>query len=255
MMRVIGLAITTAFLAGCTGGAPSGALKKRIDRALAIAPGAGQPSKIVATEVAFERLARENGQWSAFAEYAAVGAVIHQNDGPVAATEWLSRQGNPPETARWNPRSVWISCDGSLALSKGRFRTPTGEVGDFVRVWQSSGPNEYQWKYHLAALDNPQPPPPPSDSSGAENEIRVTAFDTIQGFVADCPKRDVPTPAPMASPITDGVDQAGGVSRDRTLQWRWEHDRKGGRRIIAHYVEGGEWKLALDESMGPASAD
>lgn len=254
MIRVVSLTVLAALLAGCTGGAPSGALKKRIDRALAIAPGAGQPSKVVAAEVAFERLARENGQWSAFTSYAAVGAVIHQKDGPVSAAEWLARQRDPSETARWNPRSVWISCDGSLALSKGRFRSPTGEVGDFIRVWQSSGPNEYQWKYHLAARDNPQPPPP-SDSSSAENEIRVTAFDTIQGFVADCPKRDAPIPPPMAAPLKDSVDQAGGLSRDRTLQWRWEHDGNGGRRIIAHYVEGGEWKLALDESMGPASTD
>ena len=108
--------------------------RERIERVLAGAPGQAQPSEIVAAEIAFARAARENGQWTAFREFLAPGALLHVRSGPIEADPWLAVQTDPPEAVQWGARSVWMSCDGALAVSQGRFREPDGTVGTFVTV-------------------------------------------------------------------------------------------------------------------------
>ena len=76
------------------------------------------PSAIVATEIAFAREAQDKGQWTAFADYAADNAVMFVPQ-PTAAKAWLKGRANPPKAVAWQPYSVWMSCDGSLAESKG----------------------------------------------------------------------------------------------------------------------------------------
>ena len=47
------------------------------------------PSTVVATELAFARAAQEDGQWTAFAEYAADGGLIFGRNGAIEAKPWL----------------------------------------------------------------------------------------------------------------------------------------------------------------------
>ncbi|MGB7374198.1 hypothetical protein [Pontixanthobacter sp.] len=257
MNRIVAAAVAASLVAGCSSGRPIA--RDRIDRALSIAPGEGQPSKIVAAEVAMEQRARERGQWSSFAQYAAPDAKIHLTSGPAPAAAWLRGRRDPAQTASWEPRNVWISCDGSLAVSKGRYRAADGKVGDFVRIWQRSGENEYSWVHHLAALDNPQPARRPALPAAEGDEIVVTAIDSIKGFVADCPERGTAIPAapPAAMPSdvpsdnTSAVISSRAASRDGTLAWRWEHDSASNRRIVAEYFSGGKWQIALDERFIP----
>ena len=90
----LGAILACAALAACASNpGPTRSQRDRIERVLATSPGQAQPSKIVATEIAFSRAAREKGQWSAFAEYAASGAVIHGRNGPIGAAPWLASQG------------------------------------------------------------------------------------------------------------------------------------------------------------------
>lgn len=130
-MRILASALlvaSTLALAGCIGGGGPPKPTKRqaamIDRVLARAPGAAQPSTIVAVELAFSRAARERGQWTAFREFAAPDAKIHGAAGPFEAGPWLLAQTDPKEAVQWAPRVVVMSCDGALAVSKGRFRNP-----------------------------------------------------------------------------------------------------------------------------------
>ncbi|MDZ4274014.1 MAG: hypothetical protein U0995_06580, partial [Erythrobacter sp.] len=78
-------------LTACASGGqkPSDRTVALINRALATAPGAAQPSTIVATEIAFSRAARERGQWTAFRMFAAPGALLHGENGPFAIEPWL----------------------------------------------------------------------------------------------------------------------------------------------------------------------
>ena len=105
-----------------------------IDRALAGAPGMAQPSDIVTTELAFARLAQEKGQWTAFREYAADGALFFGPTGVSEAKPWLEKQPDPAQAVAWDAHQIWMSCDGSLAgedtgAAKSAGRSPIATTG------------------------------------------------------------------------------------------------------------------------------
>lgn len=249
-MRTAIIALLGVSLAACSSAPQSNLRRQIIDRALAGAPGQAQPSTVVAAELAFARMAREEGQWTAFAKFAASGALLHGRDGPVDAKQWLAARANPAVSVQWSPRAVWMSCDGATAVSEGPFRNPDGIVGRFVTVWERQKDLTYRWVYDGGAPDDPQPAPrtPPE-----EGDIVVTALDAIQGMVADCPKRgEAIPPAPAVQP--DASRHSATMSSDGTLQWRWEHDAQGNRRFVAYYFHDGQWELALDRVMPSAAS-
>jgi len=257
MRKLFTAACLATLVAGCAGGPGGGSpymSRDRIERVLAGAPGQAQPSEIVAAEIAFARAARENGQWTAFREFLAPGALLHVRSGPIEADPWLAAQADPPEAVQWGARSVWMSCDGALAVSQGRFREPDGTVGTFVTVWQrEDADDDYRWIYDVGAPDDPQPPPRSATAGESEDEIVVTGRGSIQGRVADCPGRGEAVPPPPALAAVDGARSDAMLSRDGTLRWRWEHGARGQRRVVAEYFHEGAWQIALDQVF-PATA-
>ena len=252
MKRLLGLTALAVSLAGCAGNAAT--VGQRIERALVNAPGVAQPSRVVATELEFARAARDDGQWTAFRKFAASGALIHGRSGPINAVTYLSGLDDPEEAVRWNPRAVWMSCDSLLAVSQGRFRDPKGTIGSFITVWQRQPNGDYRWTYDVAVADDPQPPPRDPAEPAGEDEIVVSALDAVQGFVADCPKRGLTMAQPPEASIAQGTRHALTSSPDGTLRWRWEHKAGTERRFVAEYLTGGQWEVALNESLGLASA-
>lgn len=239
-----------ALLAACASGPPR-TPRAVIDRALATAPGAAQPSRIVAAELAFARAAREQGQWTAFRETIAPGGVLHGRGGPFAAEPWLAQQANPAEAVAWAPRAVWMSCDGKLAVSRGRLREPDGRVGTFATVWQQQDSGDYRWIYDIGGIDDPQPPPTRQPEG---DEILVVAEELIQGHVADCPPRGTAVPPPAVLHATT-ARYDGGLSPDGTLAWRWEHQADGTRRIAVQLWRDGAWQDAMTQDWPPARTE
>lgn len=230
-------AVLAVALAACSGANQRPRFPEQvISRALANAPGEAQPSKIVSVEIAFARAAREEGQWTAFRQFAAPGAMIHGAKGAIPAEPWLAGQTDPAQSVQWAPREIWMSCDAQLAISTGRFVDPAGIVGNFITVWERQSDGEYRWKYDAAAADNPQPPARDKPEPG---DIIVTAMDAVKGNVSDCATRDAPVPA---SPL----ENATGVSPDGTLAWRWEHVGAGDRHFQLYLVREGAWQIAMD---------
>jgi hypothetical protein len=248
----VALAIPLALTACAGSGGPPKPNKRMvamIDRTLATAPGAAQPSTIVAAELAFSRAARENGQWTAFRQFAAPGALLHGADGPFAIEPWLATQTDPAQAVQWSPRVVVMSCDGALAVSKGRFREPDGTVGNFVTVWERQADGEYRYVFDVGGADDPQPPPKQRQEEG---DIIVTALDLVQGLIASCPRGGAPVPPPPALPIGDDGKEGATLSRDGTLRWRWTHGADGTRAIAADYFYEGRWTTAIEQSLAPA---
>lgn len=241
--------ILVPLLAACAAERSPHTVRQYIDRVLAHAPGAAQPSKVVAAEIAFARAAKDKGQWTAFREFAAPGAQMHGRNGPFAAEPWLAVQTNPPAAVQWAPKAIWMSCDGELAVSQGRFRDPDGEVGTFVTVWQRQADDSYRWLYDGGVADDPQPGPSALEAPVGEGDIVVTGLDSIKGLVADCPRRGETIPAPPSYTVSEGVRQAAALSRDGTLRWRWEHDPQNNRRVVVDFLSGGRWQEALVQSM------
>jgi hypothetical protein len=254
-MRLLAGALILAMslaLAACAGGPPKPTKRQMamIDRALAGAPGAAQPSTIVAAELAFARAAKEQGQWTAFRQFAAPGALLHGPGGPFAIEPWLATQTDPPEAVQWKPRTVVMSCDGALAVSQGRYRDPDGKVGNFVTVWERQGDGEYRYVFDVGGDDVPQPPPR-KELEAQPGDIVVTELDAIQGLVATCPRAGNPVLPPPAIPLGEDGKTDAKLSRDGTLRWRWEHRADGTRYIAADYFYQGRWVTAIEQSLVP----
>ena len=204
--------------------APASARDHRGGGPMGITP-AGNPSALIAAEVAFARLAREKGQWTAFAATATETAEMFLPQRVVAKT-WLKGRANPPRAVQWQPGAVWISCDGSAGITFGGFHG-NGE-GWFSTVWERQKKGDYKW-----VLDQ-----------GGDLTAPLKDSDFITGKVADCPARphrdplaDTPPPLPkpprdappmlrpLAGPIPPldapaGADSKDGRSDDGSLAWR-----------------------------------
>jgi len=235
----------SATLAACSSG-PRGPSNAVINRVLASAPGAAQPSAIVARELAYSTDASERGLFVAGVDFAAPGALIHGRNGPVAFAAVASTLQASGMSSEWEPRAVVMSCDGALALSQGRFTDQDGKVGNYVTTWVRQSDNSYKWSYDVAGLDDPQPPRRAPIEDG---DIVVTSIDSIEGLVATCPRAGEVIPPPPAIPIgEDGVSDAQ-LSRDGTLRWRWEHRADGVKYVTAEYFYAGGWVTAIEESL------
>lgn len=171
-------------------------------------PGAGtaNPSALVAAELAFNRLAQEKGQWTAFRETADDEAVMFV-PAPVMARDWLKGRDNPPAPVQWQPYQVWMSCDGTLGLTKGAWQRPDGSVGYFTTIWQRQKKGDYKW-----VLDQ-------GDTLSAPLEVP----DMLSAAVAECPPRHAgPPPKRTGEPRNRAASMAGGgASDDGTLTWSY----------------------------------
>lgn len=246
------LALGALALTACASQRPKGPPAAVINRVLAGAPGAGQPSTIVAAEIAFARAAREQGQWTAFRQFAAPGALLHGANGPFPIEPWLATQTDPPEAVQWEPRAVVVSCDGALAVSQGRYRDPAGKVGNFVTVWERQSSGEYRYVFDAGGDDVPQPPPRPKVEDG---DIVVTSIDAVLGLVASCPRGGSEIPPPPAIPVGEDGKTDAKLSRDGTLRWRWEHRADGTRYAKAEYFYEGRWLTAFEQTLLPTGAE
>lgn len=235
-------------LTACSSGRDRGPPLKVINRALATAPGAAQPSTIVAREIEYARAAREEGQVTAAKRFSRVGAFVHHDGGVTAAGTFLNGQKNPDTSDAWGTATVVMSCDGQLAVTQGRYRDEEGIVGDYVTVWQRQRDGSYLWSYDVSGPDVPQPPPRREFEDG---DIVVIAIPSIKGLVASCPERGEAVPAPPALPIEFDDRNAAHLSRDGTLRWRWEHREDGTKYVAADYYYDGEWVTAIEEGLAP----
>ena len=183
------------------------------------------PGKVVATELAFARAAQEDGQWTAFAEYAADGALLFGRNGAIEARPWLKAQDNPGAAVQWEPHRVWSSCDGSLAVTQGGFVDPEGSVGTFNTVWQRQSDGEYRWVFDFGY---PQ----------AEAPVKP---EMIASRVAECGTR-------LAAPAVDPRAQVS-ISRDGTLAWSFHFAGEGERRYDVWLAGDEGWERVVNVDL------
>ena len=200
MLRIVSSIAIALALTSCASGPPR-TPRAMIDRALA-GSNIAVPGKIVAAELAFARAAREKGQWTAFREFATDDAVMFVPE-PVNARDWLAKQKDPAESVKWQPHQVWMSCDGSLAVTKGAWQRPDGSFGYFTTVWERQPDGEYKWVLDQGdVLAEPLPEP-----------------DVVESEIASC-KAPSPDPGIMLTAMSpDNTQMLGGRSLDGSLEW------------------------------------
>lgn len=215
---------------------------------------AGEPGRVAGADWGLARRARDDGQWTALRESLAGGALLHQADGPVDAATWLTGRADPVMAQQWSPNVAWTSCDGTLGITEGRFRTAEGLVGTYVTVWALQRDRSYKLAYGLSSLDDPQPaerarPAPPAVNPA--DLIEVIDIPSVRGFVADCVRRGAVRPA-RPQPVPGPAVRAGqGASDDATLVWRWEHRANGERLFSADYLRDGQWNRVTELRVAP----
>jgi hypothetical protein len=168
------------------------------------------PTGALNAEYAFIRTAQEQGQWTAFRQFAHPDAVMFTPD-TVWAQEWLKGRADPPRTIEWRPAVSFVSCDGRTAVNQGPWLSASGKAsGTFTTVWQADG-RTWRWVY----------------DGGKPGSGPVTWPAKAKVKQAACTLR-VPGPPVAAPPPVvrhrDGSapdDFGRGVSADRTLGWDW----------------------------------
>ena len=126
-------------------------------------------------------------------------------------------------------RSVWSSCDGSAAITRGAWQRADGTSGYFTTVWQRQKDGKYKW-----VLDQNEALPFPMDPP-----------EMIAAKVADCPAgyrperaakpKDFKGPLPALDPA-----RRTGRSLDGTLGWDVTVSPTGARRFVVSMTSGGQ---------------
>lgn len=216
-MKRLGVALALGLIATASG---VGAKPKRPPIRYA------SPAAIVAADVAMSQLAQRKGQWAALRETATEDALLFVPQ-PVIARDWLKAQPPTAKATSWQPQQVWLSCDGSLAVSYGATQLAAGGPGYYTTVWQRQKKGDYEW-----AMTQ-------SDGLAAA----LVAPDMIGAGVATCDRRARPSPAsdPKAPPVPAPAFPAGtrgGWSEDRTLSWAVAVDATCGRSLTVSLYRG-----------------
>jgi hypothetical protein len=208
-------------------------------------PQSANPSAVIAAEIAFNRLAQEKGQWTAFRETAAKQATMFVPE-VVDAQGWLKGRTDPAKSVKWQPHKSFMSCDGKTGVTTGASQWPNGSVGYFTTVWfwfekgkrdptlppGAFGEGEWKW-----VLDH-------GDILSAPRE----APEFIETKVASCKGRAT---APITAP-TEGVQMKTSFSRDQTLNWEWQVRPDKSRTLIVRLWNGtGFDEILVDEVSAP----
>lgn len=221
-MKTVFSAIVTCALAGALSACAAGQGYK----GPRLAPTAN-PSAVIATELAFARAAREEGQWTAFRQFGAENALIFGRNGAIEAQPWLRQQENPAQAVSWEPFAVWSSCDGSLAATRGSYAEPDGGTGYFHTVWERQQDGTYKWIFDFGT---------PTEFEPAEPEI-------ISANIADCKLADKDVVADPALNIRR--------SADKTMAWSFQLGENGKRTLYVWTADKDGMKLVLEAAADP----
>ena len=237
-MRNISIAAAFALLSAC---APSGPRPSAV-------PQSANPSAIIAAEIAFNRLAQEKGQWTAFRETAAKQATLFVPDA-VDAQTWLKGRADPAKSLSWQPHKAFMSCDGKTGVTTGAWQRPDGSTGYFTTVWvwaekgkpdprlpaNSMGEGEWKW-----LLDHSDTLPAP-----------LLIPELISTKVASCKG---PANAPINAP-DEGVQMKTMFSRDQSLNWEWQLRPDKSRTITVRLWNGSDFDDVLTDRVAKPAAN
>lgn len=184
------------------------------------------PSNVAAAEIAFNRLAREQGQWTAFRSTAADDAVMFVPQ-KVLAIDWLKKRPDPPTSMQWQPQRIYISCDGRTAASTGAWQRSDGSTGYFTTIWRLNDKGTWKWVLeHSDVLATPLP-----------------KEDFLEGHVATCRNEQGSPLADAGSP--DRLDQP----RDESLLWNYHVQPDGSREVRVRIWDGAAYRLVIDDKV------
>lgn len=227
-MRRFAIVIAALALTSCAAG-QSGAPRN-------FEPKLANPSAVIAAEIAFNRLAQEKGQWTAFRQTVAKDAVMFTPQ-PTNAAEWLKGKADPAVSVKWQPHKAFMSCDGKTGVTTGAWQKE-GTQGYFTTVWQwfekgSRGDGEWKWVLdHADTLSTPR-----------------ASAEMIETKVASCKGK---APAALNAPAV-GAQMKMGFSRDQSLSYTWVVQPSGARTLNVQLWNGEASDVVILDRVNTAS--
>jgi ketosteroid isomerase-like protein len=106
-------------------------------------------SQVIETERAFARTMATR-DFKAFVSFVSAEAVFFTGDKPLrgrqaVADRWKTYYEKPEAPFSWEPEKVEVLDSGTLALSTGPVRDPTGKlVGAFTSIWRLEEPGKWR---------------------------------------------------------------------------------------------------------------
>ena len=182
-------------------------------------------------ERAFAADAQTIGQWSAFRKWAASDATMFVPQ-PTNAQAWLKDRKDPAKAIEWWPTASYVSCDGSLAVNTGGWKTASGTVGYFSTVWQRQQDGGWKW-----IVDG-----------GDDLTVARPLISTLVSRKASCRGKVRPRPSAL---ITIGGQLDGGQTADHSLIWRWLVEPDGSREFFTYFWNGRSVQLVIDDKIPP----
>lgn len=223
MIRRTGIAaLVLSFTMLASGCSPS-RMQDRYDRLL---PPEANPSSVLVADLARSRLAAEQGTTEALRETAASDAILFA-PGTVGAGDPSSANSSQPLTG-WAPHAVYVSCDGSLAVTTGAIDVG-GTPGEYTTIWRREGSRSnarYRWIL--------------TDHSDRAALLETPEF--VSTRIATC--EGVPPAAPASAPL-DPAREGRGTSDDRSLRYEWSARVDGGRSLIVELWDGTNYESAV----------
>jgi hypothetical protein len=214
-MRLAACLALLAMAAGASAAPPGGGRQHDGRHDARHRRGYADPSAVIAAEIAFKQLAERKGQWTAWLDTAAPEARVFAPQ-LASAHDWLKSQPNPATAEQWDTHDAWMSCDGSIGVTRGAWHG-ADRAGQFVTIWQRQPKGGYKWLLRQETV-LPQAPAAP---------------EMLSAHVADC---DSTPPAPV-----EGLSK----SEDGTVRWMASADAAGTSRLVVRYWKDGAMRDPL----------
>lgn len=189
------------------------------------------PSALVAEEMAFGRVAKEQGQATAYREYGARDATVFAPN-PQMLGDWLKTANFSGSASVTQVHQVIMACDGKTGVTTGSYKNGA-ENGYFTSVWQKAEKVDGSGKWfialrHARALANPRPQP-----------------EFVGTRTASCKGR---APASISAPDV-GTQMKQGYSRDQSLSWTWTYSAEGKFQLLVRIWNGEALETVLTDTV------
>lgn len=200
--------------------------------------GFAEPGDIIAAEGYFAHLSAEKGAKAAIRATAAPDAQIYAPQ-LMRVADYANRPADPNQMAPWHTSRLWMSCDGSIAVTHGAWhRGPV--IGWSITIWHRQKNGGYRW---VLAESGPL-------------SAALPESDMIAASVADCPPRRARSAATAAAAAPERgtaplADYSAGRAVDDTLEWGHTPSPDGGRTFSLHIRQDGALREVLRASTAP----
>jgi hypothetical protein len=189
---------------------------------------------VVAADAAYDRAARQDGTWTATRAIALPQSEMFIPE-RVKTLEYGAKAPNPPWTTTARAEHAWISCDGTIGVTQGKWTIREDrDTGWYEIIWAKMRNGSYR-----ILLQN-----------AGKLPRRLFSRPGRKGMRAACTGK--PPPLPILAPAV-GTDLKLGASHDQTLIWSSAVSEAGEVRIVISLWDGAKHVPVL-EDVAPAPA-